>query len=260
MYKVKAKKSLGQHFLKDEPTAQHIAETLSGEGYNKVLEIGPGMGMLTKYLLDNKDFETWVVELDTESVSYLRAKYLHLSARIISKDFLHLDLDTLFDEPFAIIGNYPYNISSQIVFKILDNPHKIVEFGGMFQKEVAMRFASGPGNRDYGIPSVLLQTFYDVTYQFTVPPEVFDPPPRVESGVIIARLKKDYVLPVSKKLYTDVIKTAFSQRRKMLNNALSKFNIDWVAADCADYAKLRAEKLHFTDFIKITQYLESRKE
>jgi len=173
---VKAKKHLGQHFLKDENIASKIADTLSLEGYKNVLEIGPGMGVLTKYLL-KKPVETYVIEIDAESVEYLKANYLHLADRIIEKDFLRYDVKSVFrDQPFAIIGNFPYNISSQIVFKALEMRAQIPEFSGMFQKEVAQRICAKEGNKVYGILSVLVQAFYQATYLFTVPPSVFNPP------------------------------------------------------------------------------------
>ena len=191
---VRAKKHLGQHFLNDEHIAQNIADTLSEKGYENVLEIGPGMGVLTKYLL-KKNFTTHVIEIDEESVEYLKAHYLNLAQRIISKNFLKIDLTEYFgDEQIAIIGNFPYNISTQIVFKTLENRHLIPEFSGMFQKEVAKRIAEKEGSKVYGILSVLTQAFYDVEYLFTVPPTVFSPPPKVDSGVIrLTRKKKLYV-------------------------------------------------------------------
>ena len=172
-HQVKAKKHLGQHFLTDESIAQRIADTLSLKGYNHVLEIGPGMGVLTKYLL-KKDITTHVIEIDTESVEYLKANYLSLNNRIIEKDFLKYDLTQIFgQDPFAIIGNFPYNISSQILFKTLDMRDQIPEFSGMFQKEVAQRICSKEGSKVYGILSVLTQAFYEATYLFTVPASVF---------------------------------------------------------------------------------------
>ena len=198
---VKAKKHLGQHFLTDENIAKKIADSLTGNTYNDVLEIGPGMGVLTKYLLE-KEFTTHVIEIDPESVDYLKAHYLNLAERIISKNFLKINLDDFFgDKQLAIIGNFPYNISSQIVFKAIENKHRVPEFSGMFQKEVAKRIAEGPGSKVYGIISVLTQAFYDVEYLFTVPPTVFNPPPKVDSGVIRLTRKENYMLPVDEKLF-----------------------------------------------------------
>ena len=184
--KVRAKKHLGQHFLKDLSIARSITDALSGEGYSNIVEVGPGMGVLTQYLL-TKDFITHVIELDRESVSYLQAEYPQLSQRIYSADFLKLNLETITDQSFALIGNFPYNISSQILFKALDYKDQIPEIVGMFQKEVAERVASGPGNKKYGIISVLLQAYYNIEYLFTVDEDVFDPPPKVKSGVIRLR-------------------------------------------------------------------------
>ena len=179
---VRAKKHLGQHFLKDESIAERIAAVVPFEGVEKVLEIGPGMGVMTKYLLRNPSVETWVIEIDEESVSYLQANYNQLSARILQEDFLKWNPSRTFGyTPFALIGNFPYNISSQIVFKVLEERHQIPLFGGMFQKEVAERLCAPPGNKTYGILSVLCQAYYDLTYDFTVPPTVFNPPPKVES-------------------------------------------------------------------------------
>ena len=184
--KVRAKKHLGQHFLKDLSIARSITDALSGEGYSNIVEVGPGMGVLTQYLL-TKDFITHVIELDRESVSYLQAEYPQLSQRIYSTDFLKLNLETITDQSFALIGNFPYNISSQILFKALNYKDQIPEIVGMFQKEVAERVASGPGNKKYGIISVLLQAYYNIEYLFTVDEDVFDPPPKVKSGVIRLR-------------------------------------------------------------------------
>src|SRR5690606_5774947 len=181
---VRAKKHLGQHFLTDERTAEKIAESLTYSGYNNVLEIGPGMGVLTKYLL-KKDIELSVVEIDRDSVVYLNENYPDLAGRIYEEDFLKHDIRSIFKgEPFAIIGNFPYNISTQIVFKTLENRDLIPEFSGMFQKEVAQRIASPHGNKTYGILSVLAQAFYDIIYLFIVPRTVFNMHPQVESRVI----------------------------------------------------------------------------
>jgi len=249
---VKAKKHLGQHFLTDENIAKKIANSLKGQNYDHVLEIGPGMGILTKYLLE-KDYTTHVIEIDTESVEYLKAHYLNLSDRIISKDFLKLNLDDFFgNKQLAIIGNFPYNISSQIVFKTLENKRYVPEFSGMFQKEVAKRIAEGPGSKVYGIISVLTQAFYDVEYLFTVPPGVFNPPPKVDSGVIRLIRKKKYTLDVDEKLFFKVVKTAFNQRRKMLRSSLKSFNLSDKLREDAIFAQ-RPEQLSVQEFISLTQ-------
>ena len=251
---VRAKKFLGQHFLKDETIANKIADSLSLEGYQHILEIGPGMGMLTKYLL-KKNKTIWVVEIDRESIAYLKTHYLHLSERIIEEDFLKMDLSTYFkDQPLAIIGNFPYNISSQIVFKAIENREKIPEFSGMFQKEVAQRICGKPGNKTYGILSVLTQAFYDAEYLFTVAPSVFNPPPKVDSGVLKLTRKKNYTLPVDTAFFFRVVKTAFNQRRKTLRNSLKSFDISDKLKEDVIFA-LRPEQLSVQQFIELTKSL-----
>jgi 16S rRNA (adenine1518-N6/adenine1519-N6)-dimethyltransferase len=252
---VKAKKHLGQHFLKDELIAQQIADSLTQNGYKNVLEIGPGMGVLTKYLL-KKPLTTYVIEIDTESVEYLKTHYLNLTEKIISKDFLKINLEDYFGkEQVAIIGNFPYNISTQIVFKTLENRHQIPEFSGMFQKEVAQRIAEKAGSKVYGILSVLTQAFYNVEYLFTVPPTVFNPPPKVDSGVIRLIRKENYTLPVDEKLFFKVVKTAFQQRRKTLRNSLKTLNLSDSLREDTIFAK-RPEQLSVQEFINLTSKIE----
>jgi 16S rRNA (adenine1518-N6/adenine1519-N6)-dimethyltransferase len=252
---VKAKKHLGQHFLKDEQIAKDIADTLTEKNYTKVLEIGPGMGVLTKYLLD-KDLTTHVIEIDTESVAYLQNTYLNLAPRIISEDFLKINISDFFKaEPIAIIGNFPYNISTQIVFKTLENRQQIPEFSGMFQKEVAERIAEKEGSKKYGILSVLAQAFYEVEYLFTVPPTVFDPPPKVDSGVIRMIRKDNFTLPVDEKLFFRVVKTAFGQRRKMLRSSLKTLNLSEELRQTTLFTK-RPEQLSVEEFINLTLTIE----
>jgi 16S rRNA (adenine1518-N6/adenine1519-N6)-dimethyltransferase len=254
-HQVKAKKYLGQHFLTDESVAENIANSLSFKGYKNVLEIGPGMGMLTKYLL-KKEVTTHVIEIDKESVEYLQANYLNLASRIIEKDFLKYDLNEVFKgESFAIIGNFPYNISTQIVFKTLEMRDQIPEFSGMFQKEVALRICSKEGSKVYGILSVLAQAFYDAEYLFTVPPNVFNPPPKVESGVLRLTRKKDYSLPCDEKLLFRVVKTAFQQRRKTLRNSLKTLNLSDNLREDSIFDK-RPEQLSVQEFIGLTQLVE----
>ncbi|MCT4631056.1 16S rRNA (adenine(1518)-N(6)/adenine(1519)-N(6))-dimethyltransferase RsmA [Winogradskyella sp.] len=253
---VKAKKHLGQHFLKDENIAKKIADTLSLKDYKDVLEIGPGMGVLTKYLL-KKDTTTHVIEIDTESVEYLKNNYLNLSNRIYEKDFLKHDLTQIFkDQPFAIIGNFPYNISSQIVFKTLEMRKQIPEFSGMFQKEVAQRICSKEGSKVYGILSVLTQAFYDAEYLFTVPPSVFNPPPKVDSGVLLLTRKENYTLPCDEKLFFKVVKTAFQQRRKTLRNSLKTFNLSDNLKANTIFGQ-RPEQLNVSQFIELTSLIEN---
>ncbi|WP_341216283.1 16S rRNA (adenine(1518)-N(6)/adenine(1519)-N(6))-dimethyltransferase RsmA [uncultured Wocania sp.] len=255
-HQVKAKKHLGQHFLNDESVAQKIAETLVLKNYEKVLEIGPGMGVLTKYLL-KKDIETYVIEIDTESVDYLQANYLNLAPRIIEKDFLKYDLNETFKgESFAIIGNFPYNISTQIVFKALEMRDQIPEFSGMFQKEVAQRICSKEGSKVYGILSVLTQAFYNAEYLFTVPPSVFNPPPKVESGVLRLIRKENHTLPCDEKLLFKTVKTAFQQRRKTLRNSLKTFNLSDNLKANVIFGK-RPEQLSVEAFIELTQLIEN---
>ena len=253
---VKAKKHLGQHFLTDEGIAEKIADSLSYKGYDHVLEIGPGMGVLTKYLL-KKDSITHVIEIDTESVDYLKNNYLHLADRIIEKDFLKYDLKEVFGEfPFAIIGNFPYNISSQILFKTLEMRDQIPEFSGMFQKEVALRICSKEGSKVYGILSVLTQAFYDAEYLFTVPPSVFNPPPKVDSGVLILKRKENFKLPCNEELFFKVVKTGFQQRRKTLRNSLKSFEISENIKSNPIFDK-RPEQLSVQQFIVLTQLIEN---
>ena len=252
---VRAKKHLGQHFLNDEQIAQDIANSLTEKGYENVLEIGPGMGVLTKYLLKKK-LKIHAIEIDTESVEYLKAHYLNLANNIISKDFLKIDLSEYFgEEQVAIIGNFPYNISTQILFKTLENRHQIPEFAGMFQKEVAKRIAEKEGSKVYGIISVLTQAFYDVEYLFTVPPTVFNPPPKVDSGVIRLTRKENYTLPVDEKLFYKVVKTAFQQRRKTLRNSLKTMNLSDSLREDTIFDK-RPEQLSVPEFISLTSKIE----
>lgn len=253
---VRAKKHLGQHFLKDETIAMKIADTLSYQGYKHVLEIGPGMGVLTKYLLEKK-VTTHVIEIDRESVAYLKAHYLNLEPRIIEEDFLKYDLSQTFEkESFAVIGNFPYNISSQILFKTLELRHQIPEFSGMFQKEVAQRICSKEGSKVYGILSVLTQAFYDAEYCFTVPPTVFDPPPKVDSGVLFLKRKADYKLPCDESLFFKIVKAAFNQRRKTLRNSLKNFNLSQKLKANVIFGK-RPEQLSVEAFIEMTSLIEN---
>jgi len=250
---VKAKKHLGQHFLKDLSIAERIAETLPNKDL-KVLEIGPGMGVLTQYLLA-KNHDTTVVEIDNESVAYLHMHFNDKGLKIIEGDFLKMDLQTLFgNDQYAIIGNFPYNISTQIVFKAIEHRDNIPFFSGMFQKEVAERIAEKPGSKKYGILSVLAQAFFEIDYLFTVPPTVFDPPPKVNSGVIQLVRREDYSLPVPEKMFFRVIKTAFNQRRKMLRSSLKSLQLSDKLREDAIFAK-RPEQLGVAEFIKLTQMI-----
>lgn len=258
--RVRAKKQLGQHFLTDENVAEKIAGTLSLTGYTHVLEIGPGMGMLTKYLL-LKPIALCAMEIDKESAAYLRNRFPtehppepgNNQLRLIEADFLTFDLKRVYgDTPFAIIGNFPYNISSQIIFKTLTLRHQIPEFSGMFQKEVAQRICALPGSKTYGILSVLVQAFYNAAYVFTVPPQVFDPPPKVHSGVLRLTRKERFTLHCDEVLFFKVVKTAFNQRRKTLRNSLKTFNLSHNLKEDAIFGQ-RPEQLSVADFVMLTQ-------
>ena len=254
---VKPKKALGQHFLKNPEICQHIAEAITIHGgYKKVLEIGPGMGALTTYLLQRSEFETHVVEIDRESVDYLNIHFGTLRGRIHEQDFLRMPLDKMFDEPVAVVGNFPYNISSQIVFKVLDHMDQVPELVGMFQREVAQRFASGPGNKDYGIISVLAQAYYDIEYLFTVNEDEFIPPPKVKSGVIRMRRKFGSQLGCDEKRFKLIVKTAFNQRRKTLRNSLKSVTQGNVDTTGAIWDK-RPEQLGIEAFVELTNMIGS---
>lgn len=257
MQQVKAKKNLGQHFLTDLSVAQRIADTLLDYRETPVLEIGPGMGVLTQYLIaDGHDLK--VVELDTESVEYLNEHYPELDGRIISADFLKLNLTEIFgDREFCVIGNYPYNISSQILFKILDYKDQVPCCSGMFQREVAQRVAALPGSKTYGILSVLLQAWYDIEYLFTVPEHVFNPPPKVKSGVIKLTRNSVTDLGCDEKLFKTVVKTSFGQRRKTLRNSLrSMVQNDAEILQNPIFA-MRPEQLSVAQFIELTNIIDT---
>jgi len=264
---VRAKKHLGQHFLKDENVAKKISDTLTLQGYNKVIEIGPGMGVLTKYILQ-KEVNLVAMDLDTESIEYLNTNFSLEHAgvikgnnnfQVLEADFLKYNLDTLFPgQQFAITGNFPYNISTQIVFKALENRDRITEFTGMFQKEVAQRICEKEGNKTYGILSVLTQAFYDAEYLFTVPPSVFNPPPKVDSGVLRLIRKKEYALACDEKLFFTIVKTAFGQRRKTLRNSLKTFQLPEEIKALELFSK-RPEQLSVEKFIELTILLQNSK-
>ena len=249
MQNVRAKKHLGQHFLNDEQIAFDITNLLS-DGAKNVVEIGPGMGVLTQYLV-KKDFKTEVVEIDRESVFYLRLNYPELEVH--EGDFLHLNLKEQYPYNFSLIGNFPYNISSQILFKAFENRDLIPEVVGMFQKEVAERIACKKGKKR-GILSVFLQAFYDIEYCFTVDEHVFNPPPKVKSGVIKLVRNSRKELPVDEKKFKRVVKAGYNQRRKTLKNAMKPFEII-NENEIADLLALRAEQLSVDDFIKLTNHV-----
>ena len=254
MTQVRAKKHLGQHFLKDQEIARRIAESLPLSDRMPVLEVGPGMGVLTRYLLQNPLVDLQAVEIDTESVEYLHTHFPQL--KVIEGDFLQMELNDLYDGKFAVIGNFPYNISSQIFFKVLDYRDKIPYVAGMLQKEVAERIASKPGKKAYGILSVFMQAYYTVDYLFTVSEEVFDPPPKVKSAVIRFTRNEVQHLDCDEKLFRTVVKTAFNQRRKTMRNSLKplvpKENLMYAGA----IFDLRPEQLGVDEFVQLTNMVE----
>lgn len=248
---VKAKKHLGQHFLTDENIARKIVEGLSFENYNNIMEVGPGMGVLTKYLLE-RDQKTFLAEIDTESIEYLKQNYSKITENTFVGDFLKQDFSFLNGEEIAIIGNFPYNISSQILFQIVDHYEIIPEMVGMFQKEVAERTAAVPRTKDYGILTVLIQAYYDVKYLFTVHENVFNPPPKVKSGVIRLVRNPKEGLAGNEVLFKQIVKAGFNQRRKKLSNALKILNIP-EPLKTHEFLDKRAEELSVDDFISFTQ-------
>ncbi len=253
---VRAKKHLGQHFLKDEQIALNIVKSLTFKHQEKkVLEIGPGMGVLTKYLIKDESFSTHAIDIDRESIEYLHQHFPMLKDRIISGDFLRLPLNELFSEKFIVIGNFPYNISSQILFKVLEHKDQVTEVVGMFQKEVAERIASVPKKKAYGILSVFMQAYYDVEYLFTVNEDVFDPPPKVKSAVIRFTRNANLKLNCNEEFFVKVVKTGFNQRRKTLRNALKSL-LPANGADTIPFLNQRAEELSYREFEHLTNCIE----
>jgi 16S rRNA (adenine1518-N6/adenine1519-N6)-dimethyltransferase len=247
---VRAKKHLGQHFLNDENIAFNIVNALNEKCQTPdILEVGPGMGVLTKYLLQNTNFKTWAIDLDKESIAYLQTHYPQLANRLLEADFLQLNFDNYFKEEFSLVGNFPYNISSQIVFTLIDKRHKIPLMVGMFQKEVAERLGAKPRTKDYGILSVITQAYFDVEYLFTVPETVFTPPPKVKSGVV-RLMRKNTELGCDPKKFKQVVKLAFNQRRKKLSNAINSLVQD--KSLITEFADKRAEELSVQDFVRLT--------
>jgi 16S rRNA (adenine1518-N6/adenine1519-N6)-dimethyltransferase len=251
---VKAKKSLGQHFLKDTNIAQRIVESLS-PNCSSVLEIGPGMGVLTQFLFQSEAYQTIAIDIDYDSVDYLKRKFPEHSEQIFHGDFLNTDLSKFFaDEKIAIIGNFPYNISTQILFRILLYKNLVPEVVGMFQKEVAMRIAAQPGSKTYGITSVLLQVYYDIEYLFTVDEYVFDPPPKVKSAVIRLTRNKVEKLDCDEELFIRIVKAGFNQRRKMLRNSIKPFIQE--EGFSHPYMEKRPEQLSISEFVELTNSID----
>lgn len=256
---VRAKKHLGQHFLTDKNIAAKIVDSLRPENkYNQVLEVGPGMGILSDFLLQKPELQIYLIDIDTESYEFLQKKYPHLAERLINNDFLEMDFSKIFTRPFGIIGNFPYNISSQILFKVLDNRQQVVEVVGMFQKEVAERCSAKAGSKEYGILSVFLQAYYKVEYLFTVKAGVFNPPPKVLSAVIRLSRNDAAQLNCDEKLFWQVVKAGFNQRRKTLRNALSSLiNKEKMTDEPA--LDLRAERLSVDDFVNLTNKITANR-
>ncbi len=252
---VKPKKRLGQHFLNDQNIAANIVEAIHPDTQH-LLEIGPGTGVLTDIILTKNFPDFKIIEIDEESVDFLNFKYPQLKNQLIKGDFLRLKFDDIFPGKFSIIGNFPYNISSQILFRVWDERHRVDEVVGMFQKEVAERVAAKPGSKVYGILSVLLQAFYDIEYLFTVPEHVFIPPPKVKSGVIRLKRNSTIQLEVDEQLFKNVIKTAFNQRRKTLSNSLKSMGFKEHTAELSHLASKRPEQLSVSEFVEITRLLK----
>ena len=263
MSEVRPKKALGQHFLTDLSVSRRIADSLLAEERTDVLEVGPGMGVLTRFLLERPEIALRAVEIDRESVDYLLLHYPELNGALIEADFLRLRLENFFPGKFCVIGNFPYNISSQIFFKILDYRESVPQVVCMIQKEVAERIAEKPGSKTYGILSVLLQAWYDIEFLFTVGPGAFNPPPKVQSAVIRLRRNGRTSLPCDEALFKTVVKTAFNQRRKTLRNSLKPLIADkasreqWDAETLSAFTArsvfdLRPERLGVEEFVDLT--------
>jgi 16S rRNA (adenine1518-N6/adenine1519-N6)-dimethyltransferase len=255
MKQVRAKKHLGQHFLNDLSIAQRITDSLQSQ--LPVLEVGPGMGVLTRFLVQKPGIDLQLIEIDTESVEYLQLHYPELGSRIIYGDFLKLDLQTLMGRPFAVIGNFPYNISSQIFFKVLEHIDLVPEVVGMLQKEVAERLAAKPGCKEYGILSVLLQAYYDIEYLFTVDAQVFTPPPKVQSAVIRLTRNNTHDLGCDTKMFKQVIKATFNQRRKAIRNSLKLLTFNREAVMGSPLVNLRPEQLSVAQFVELTLLVQN---
>ena len=251
---VRAKKALGQHFLTDQGIAMTIVDSLEAGGVRNVLEIGPGMGVLTQYLLKRDDIDLKLVELDGESVEYLLTHFPGMQGKLYEMDYLKLDVHLLFPGEYRVIGNFPYNISSQIFFKILEDKDRVTEVVYMIQKEVADRIAEKPGTKTYGILSVLLQAWYDIDYIISVGSGAFCPPPKVQSAVIRLRRNGRSSLGCDERLFKMVVKTAFNQRRKTLRNALKPLITDAVDTNTPVF-DLRAERLSVEDFVALTNLI-----
>jgi 16S rRNA (adenine1518-N6/adenine1519-N6)-dimethyltransferase len=253
---VRAKKHLGQHFLKDEQIAKNIVDALLQSTDLPLIEIGPGTGVLTKHLIEKENF--FAVDIDTESIEFLKKAYPKHQDKILYGDFLKMSMDNLFPKKFAIIGNFPYNISSQIMFKVLDLRDRVDIVVGMFQKEVAERMAEKPGSKTYGILSVLLQAYYNIEYLFTVEPGAFTPPPKVKSAVIRLTRNKIKKLDCDEKLFKAIVKSTFNQRRKMVRNGVKSFIKD-ESIMSHKFFTMRPEQLSVAQFVELTQIIEQQR-
>ncbi|MBP3425582.1 MAG: 16S rRNA (adenine(1518)-N(6)/adenine(1519)-N(6))-dimethyltransferase RsmA [Rikenellaceae bacterium] len=249
---VRAKKALGQHFLTDRNISRKIAEAVTGPA--TVLEVGCGMGMLTQFLLERDELEVWGVEIDTESVTYLHEHFPDFAPRLLGSDFLQMNLREQFPQGVTVAGNFPYNISSQIFFKVLENRDLVPECVGMIQREVAVRLAEPPGSREYGILSVLLQAWYDIEYLFTVHENVFNPPPKVKSAVVRLRRNEVQTLGCDESLFIKVVKASFGQRRKMIRNSLKSVFGPMGGAEHPFFSR-RAEQLSVAEFVELTNWV-----
>ena len=256
MKKIIPKKKLGQHFLTDLNIAEKISDTLNFEDYDEVLEVGPGMGVLTSFIL--KKTTPYVIDIDSESIKYLNKNFIELKDKIIEEDFLSFDLNSIFNKPFAVIGNFPYNISSQIVFKVIRYREMIPFFSGMFQKEVAQRICEPSGSKKYGILSVFCQLFFETTYLFSVSPNVFYPKPKVDSGVIQMKRKVNFTLDCNEKLLFKIVKIGFQHRRKTLRNSLKTLSLPKNITEDSIF-DLRPESLSCETFVKLTKMIENVK-
>ncbi len=254
---VRPKKQLGQHFLTDQSIARRIVESLRADRCPTVLEVGPGMGVLTAYLLQRGEITLHAAEVDPESVEYLRQHYPQLTPRLLDGDFLQMDLGKLFPQGVSIIGNFPYNISSQIFFKVLEFRDLVPEVVGMLQREVAVRLAEPPGSRDYGILSVFLQAFYDIEYLFTVSESVFNPPPKVKSGVIRLTRNRVEKLDCDEALFMKVVKGTFNQRRKMIRNSL-RSAFPGLGTEEHPFFERRPETLGVAEFVELTRWVQEQ--
>lgn len=257
---MKAKKSYGQHFLTNEDFAQRIADgLLLTDTYDKVLEVGPGQGFLTKYLLKKESFKTYSIDADVDMIQFMKYNYPEMSERLIKANFLRIDFKEIVgEESFGLIGNFPYNISSQIVFKMLDNKEQIPEMVGMFQKEMAERIVATPGGKDYGVIAVLTQAYYEGKMMFYVTPDNFDPPPRVQSAVIRLTRKANQDLGCDYQVFRKVVKQAFSQRRKMLRNTMKVF-LKGSPKLQDEFFNNRPERLTVEEFVQLTKWVESHR-